>query len=97
MAALSVSKSVVLTSTTASQTTTVPGGNGTLVVYNGAANPVYLTFGATAVIPAAGTWTSDLMVIQPGTTQTFAASGGTLAYIASTAGGALILSVGEGV
>ncbi len=97
MAALRVSKSVVLTSTTSSQTTQVPGGNGTLVVYNGAANPVYLTYGATASVPAAGTWTGDIFIVQPGTTQTFAASGGTLAYIAATAGGTLILSVGEGL
>ncbi len=97
MAALSVSKSVVLTSTTSSQTTTVPGGNGSLVVYNGAANPVYLTFGASIAIPATGTWTSDITVVQPGTTQVFASGSGTLAYIAATAGGLLILSVGEGV
>ena len=97
MAALSVSKSVVLASTTSSQTTTVPSGNGTLVVYNGGANPVFMTYGATVAVPATGTWTSDIVVVQPGTTQSFAASGGTLAYIAATAGGALILSVGEGL
>jgi len=95
MAALSVSKSVVLASTLASQTTVVPAG-GTLVVYNGAANPVYLTFGASVAVPGTGNWTSDLLIVQPSTTQAFANGGGTLAYIASTAGGLLVLSVGEG-
>ncbi|MES2904225.1 MAG: hypothetical protein V4696_08580 [Pseudomonadota bacterium] len=97
MPALSVSRSVVLTSTTSSQITTVPNSGATLVVYNGAANPVFLTFGSSVAVPATGTWTGDLLIVQPSTTQTFANGGGTLAYIASTAGGLLTLSVGEGV
>ena len=98
--ALSPNQSVILTSTTSSQTTTVPvGGGETLTVYNAGANPVYLKWGASVAIPATGTWTSGLIVAAPTTTQSFGnnVAGGALSYIAATAGGTLILTVGEGV
>ena len=93
-----VSSTVVLTSTTSSQTTAVPAGGSSIIVYNGGANVVYLTFAATVAVPTTGTWTPNVIAAQPETTQSFGISrdGGTLAYIASTAGGLLVLSVGSG-
>jgi len=90
---------VVLTSTTSSQTTTVPANSGNMVAYNGGTNTVYLTFANSLAVPTTGTWTASVIAVQPGTTQTFTIppAGGTLAYIAETAGGELILSVGQGV
>ena len=89
---------VVLTSTTSSQTTSVPGGNTTMIAYNAGSNPVYMRFAATVAVPDA-TWDYEpIYVVQPSTTQAFSipSAGGTLAYIASTAGGTLVLSVGNG-
>ena len=92
-------QSVVLTSTTSTQATIVPGGGaGTLVVYNAGANVVYLKWAATVAVPVLGTWTSGVTAIAGGSTQSLSNNpfGGTLAYIAETAGGELILSIGEG-
>lgn len=93
------SRAVLLTSTAASQTTTVPGGNGKMVVYNAGANPVLLAWAASVAIPAAGTWTDGLLVVSPGATVStdIPIGGGTLAYIAQTAGGSLWLNTGEGI
>ena len=89
---------VVLTSTLASQTTTVPSrGAGTLVAYNAGPNVVYLKAGTTVAVPVAGTWTDGVTAIAPGSTQSISNVGGSLAYIAETAGGGLYLSIGEGV
>ena len=89
---------VVLASTLASQTTTVPArGAGTLVAYNAGTNVVYLKWAATVAVPVSGTWTDNITAIAPGSTQSVSNVGGTLAYIAETAGGALYLSIGEGV
>lgn len=88
---------VVLASTLASQTTTVPTrGAGTLVAYNAGPNVVYLKSGATVAVPTAGVWTDGVTALAPGSTQSVSAISGTLAYIAETAGGALYLSIGEG-
>ena len=88
---------VVLASTLVSQTTTVPSrGAGTLVAYNAGPNVVYLKSAATVAVPAAGVWTDGVTAIAPGSTQSVSNVGGTLAYIAETAGGALYLSIGEG-
>ena len=98
--ALSPNQSVVLTSTAASQTTTVPANGGeSITIYNGAANPVYLKWGASVAIPATGTWTSGIIVVASTTTQSFGNDirGGSLSYIAATAGGLLTITTGEGV
>ena len=89
---------VVLTSTTASQVTTIPGrGAGTLVAYNAGANVVHVKSAATVAVPVTGTWTDGITSIAPGSTQSISNVGGQLAYIAETAGGALYLSIGDGV
>ena len=90
---------VVLASTLSSQTTTVPTrGAGTLVAYNAGPNVIYLKAAATVAVPVSGTWTDGVTAIAPGSTQSISAPpGGLLAYIAETAGGALYLSIGEGV
>ncbi len=92
------SKTVKLTSTTSSQTVAVPAGFDDIVIYNGGNYPVYLKYGTSVAVPVVGTWTDKLICVQPGTTQTFnnRDGGGTLAYIAETTGGTLILSVGDG-
>ena len=91
---LSTSK---LTSTSSSQTVTVPVGASVLVAYNGGPQPVYLKYGASVAVP--GAWAEKVMAVQPYPTQAFAVpqGGGTLAYIADTTGGSLVLSVGEGL
>lgn len=88
----------VLTSTTSSQTVTVPTGEPTMIVHNAASNPVYLKWGASVAVPttfASGDWT---MAVPAGLSRSFdiPQAGGTLAYIASTAGGSLIISIGSG-
>lgn len=67
-------------------------------LYNAGANIVYAAFGASVTVPVVGTWTPGLIAVPPGATQLLANpnSGSSLAYIAETAGGTLILSVGEG-
>lgn len=87
-----------LTSTTSSQTVTVPAGFPSITIYNGAANPVYLAFEASVAVPTLGVWADQVICVQPGTTQVFDNhdAGGTLAYIASTAGGELVISIGDG-
>ena len=90
--------SVLLTSTTASQTTSVSQNCDDLLIYNGAANPVYMAWAGAVAVPTAGTWTAGLIIVPPGTSLKIAApmGGGTLAYIAATAGGLLIISGGIG-
>ena len=91
-------KTIKLTSTTSSQTVTVPAGFDNFVIYNGGSNPLYLKYGASVAVPTVGAWVDQLICVQPGTTQTFnnKDGGGTLAYIAETAGGTVIISVGDG-
>lgn len=93
------SQTVKLTSTTASQTVVVPNGFNSLSIFNAGANPVYFAYGASIAVPTVGTWVPGLIAVQPSTTQVFAnrPSGGTLAYIAETAGGTVLLSTGEGM
>ena len=93
------SQTVKLTSTTSSQTVTVPTGYNSLSIYNSGVYPVYFVYGASVVVPTVGTWVSGMIAVQPATTQVFAnvPTGGTMAYIAETAGGTVVLSVGEGV
>ena len=93
------SQTVKLTSTASSQTVTVPNGYNSLTIYNAGIYPVYFAYGASVAVPTGGTWVSNVISVQPATTQVFANTpvGGTMAYIAETAGGTVILSVGEGV
>lgn len=90
--------SISLTSTTSTQTTTVPPGYPSIVVYNGGDNIVWLKWGTGVSVPTADTWTEGTWPVQPGTTQAYSApmTGGGLSYIAVTAGGALTVSVGSG-
>ncbi len=89
---------VVLASTLVSQTTTVPSrGAGTLVAYNAGPNVVYLKSAATVAVPTGGAWADGVTALAPGSSQSVSAVGGTLAYIAETAGGGLYLSIGEGI
>jgi hypothetical protein len=96
----SPTSTIVLTSTGSSQTTTVPAGATSLIAYSAAPDVVYLQFASSVAVPGS-TWASakPVYVLQPGTTQTFAIprEGGVLAYIATTTGGSLVLSVGNGV
>lgn len=89
---------VVLTSTISNQSVTLPPGATTMMVYNAAANPVYLRLGSAAAVPGSTFPQGPIMVVQPGTTQMFsiAGTGMALNYIAATAGGALVVSVGDG-
>lgn len=98
MKPFTASQTVKLTSTTSSQTVTIPNGYNTLEVYNGGLYPVYIKYAATVAVPST-TWVDSVVCIQPATTQVFAnpPGGGVLAYIAETSGGSLVLSVGEGV
>lgn len=98
MQPFNASQTVKLTSTTSSQTVTVPTGYNQIVVYNGGTNVVYLAYAATVAVPGSS-WSPGVVPVQPGTTQVFAnkREGGTLAYIADSSGGTLVLSVGEGV
>ena len=97
-----VSSTAVLTSTTASQSVTFPAGAETtqLVIYNGGANPVYVSRAASVAIPSATPGINDpqVMCVAPSTTQPFTLpmNGGTLSYIAATAGGALVIMTGTG-
>ena len=97
MKPLTAGATAVLTSTTSSQTVTLPSGYNSLCAYNGGSNPVFLKIGASVAVPGA-TFDAGVICVQPGTTQVFGISptGGTLAYIAQTAGGTLVLTVGEG-
>lgn len=98
--AISVNQMVILTSTTSTQTTTVPANGGeSMVIYNGGANTVYFKWAASIAIPATGTWTPSIISVAPGTTQSFSNDirGGSFSYIAVTAGGLVIISLGEGV
>lgn len=93
------SQTVKLTSTTVSQTVTVPNGYNSLTIYNGGINTVYFAYGASVAVPSIGAWASNVISVQPSTTQVFANApvGGTMAYIAETGGGTVILSAGEGI
>lgn len=91
-------KSINLTSTTSSQSVTIPPGADSMVIYNAAANPVFLKFAASVAIPGAA-FADGVFVVAPGTTQTFDLDRqeGDLAYIAATAGGALYITLGKGL
>ena len=101
-----VSGTVLLTSLATAQTVIFPAANGetdSIVIYNGGANLLFATLGATVSVPgvtASGGSGSGLAywAIAPGTTQTFTCEmlGGTVAYIAQTAGGTVTMSVGAG-
>lgn len=98
MTPLTPAQTCVLTSTTSSQTLTVPVGYGTLEVYNAANNPVFLKWAASVAVP--GTSFADgVIAVQPGTTQCFGMSPNqtSLSYIALAAGGTLVITVGEGI
>jgi hypothetical protein len=86
-----------LTSTTSSQTVAIPIGYSALEVYNAGANMVYLKFAASVAVPSSS-FADGVLAVQAGTTQVFSIPPGqtTLAYIAETAGGPMVLSVGEG-
>ena len=96
--AFTASSSVLLTSTTASAATVIPAGNDDLLIYNGAANAVYMAWAANVAVPAAGVWGAGLIIIPPGVSMKIGCpiAGGSLAYIAATAGGALTISAGIG-
>lgn len=97
-----VSSTAVLTSTTSSQSVTFPASGQTnqIVVYNGGANPVYVAKAATVAIPSGAPALNDpqVLCIAPSTTQPFTVpmNGGTLSYVAATAGGALVIMTGNG-
>ena len=93
------SQTVKLTSTTASQTVVVPNGFNSLTIYNAGIYPVYFAYGASVAVPTVGTWVNGVIAVQPSTTQVFANTpvGGTMAYIAETAGGTVLVAVGEGI
>ena len=100
-----VSGTVLLTSTTSSQTVTFAntGYNDTIVIYNGGANVLFAMPGVSVAVPSViasgGTGTGyAAWAIAPGTTQSFTyeEQGGTVAYIAQTAGGTVTMSVGAG-
>lgn len=86
-----------LTSTTSSQVIAVPAGGESILVYNDSSNPVYFRFGASVSVPTGG-MASGVYVVAPYQTALYPCqqSGGTLAYIADTVGGALVVSVGTG-
>lgn len=97
MKPLTPAKTCVLTSTTSSQTVTMPAGYSTLEVYNAAADTVFLKWAATVAVP--GTSFADgVIAVQPETTQSFGMPPGatSLSYIAQTLGGTLVITVGEG-
>lgn len=98
MPAFASAASVNLTSTTSSQSTTIPAGSYSITVYNAGANTVWLKFASSVAVPSTGTWTAGVWAVQPGTTQSFDCpqTGSPLAYIAETAGGQLVVSVGSG-
>jgi hypothetical protein len=87
----------VFTSTTSSQTLAVPAGATSMKVVNAAANPLYLKFAATVAVPTTLASGEGEMYVAASSNDTFAlpasitALGGTLAYIAVTAGGALTI------
>lgn len=88
-----------VTSALTSASITIPRGQSTMVVYNAAANPVHLGFLATAVVPG-GAFAAEMMTVAGGSTQTFDISGQNetvVSYIAETAGGALYISLGQGI
>ena len=105
--AFTVSNTAVLTSTITSQTVVFPAADGEtlqLIIYNGAANPVFVAKAATVAVPAVtasgGTAASPgVICIAPSTSQPFSLPmlGGTLAYIAATAGGFLAITTGSGL
>ena len=100
--AFEVSSTAVLTSTTASQSVVFPtvGETLQLSIYNGAANPVYVSKAATVAIPSATPAATDPQVfcVPPTSTRLFTLpmNGGTLSYIAATAGGTLVIMTGTG-
>lgn len=87
-----------LTSTTSSQTVSVPDTGVQLFAYNGAANTVYLKWAGSVALPTDTFGGPYAGVLPAGTTQvlTVPTGGGTLAYIANTAGGELTLATGYG-
>jgi phage-related minor tail protein len=101
MTAFAAEQSIQLTSTTASQTVTLPVGYTSMRVYNAAANTVWLKYSGQGTTPTAanpGSTFAAVMFVQPGATVDLQISvaGGALAYIADTAGGLLNISVSRG-
>ena len=101
MTAFAAEQSVQLTSTTTSQTVTLPAGYNSARVYNAAANTVWLKYsgiGSTPTSANPGATFSPVMFVSPSSTADIqiAPSGGSLAYIADTAGGLLNISVSRG-
>lgn len=86
-----------LTSTSSNQTITLPSGNGSGVVYNGAANTVYISMIGAASVPT-GAFTAGLTAVPPGCTIGFSVpiGGGTLQYICDGTGGEFVVNLGEG-
>lgn len=93
---------VKLTSAVTNSTLVIPNAIQDVMIYNGAANAVYFRFNpagdATVAAVPTGTLVDRLGCIPPGLTKTFEISpgGSTLNYIADTAGGVLVVSLGEG-
>ena len=89
----------VTSALTSASVALLPGnGSQTLDVYNAGANPVHLSASAVAVVPGA-TFTPGVMTVSPGSTQTFSIGPNTtvVSFIAETAGGALYLTIGDGL
>ena len=92
---------IELTSAAADASTPIPANADTVVLYNGAANPVYFRFDSTAaVVPNGGAVVAGLGCIAPGSTQSFSVprstAPGVMHFIAKTAGGILVASFGNG-
>lgn len=93
-----VSATAKLTTTLASQTITLPGNGGEVLFENTGPNIVYFAIGATAAVPAVGSFVQGLIAVAPGLQRVFTIPAGDiqLSYIAETAGGTVIVSVGIG-
>ena len=101
MTAFAAEQSIQLTSTTSSQTVTLPAGYNSVRVHNPAANTVWLKYAGGAAVTAAnpgGAFTQNVMFVPTGGVLDLqiSAAGGQLAYIADTAGGLLNISVSRG-
>lgn len=102
MTAFAAEQSIQLTSTTASQTVTLPAGYNSVRVHNPAANTVWLKYSGVGSTPVAanpgGTFNQNTMFVPTGGVLDLQISpaGGALAYIADTAGGLLNISVSRG-
>jgi hypothetical protein len=92
---------VNLTSTTTSQPVVFAAGVSTnqIVVINGCPNIVYIKLAGTVTIPGATPDVTGIIACSPNSTQPFTLpmNGGTLAFIAATAGGPLTIMTGNGI